>query len=676
MSEQRLARQAARVGLQVNWQDAQGCKRRVSADTLHRLIPLLEAIPGPSGTPSMLVTEVGLATPIPLHGKSHAKETATSPPFVLTLEDGRRIEGRLRVNRDGCLVLPHVTETGYHTLAFGAQEIPVAVAPAKAPPIPHRSWGVAAQIYGLRTRGDGGIGHLGAVGDLARRIGKAGGDALMLSPMHAMFTARADHYSPYSPSNRMFLNILLADPGCLFDSATILAACKQARIKATDLHRLETAALTDWPHAAPLRLKLFRALYDHHIAGSPPKSFTTFVNTGGTPLLCHAIFEALHAQALLRGPRGGDWRLWPLPLRRPDTPEVSRFARDMGVEIDFHRFLQWLARCSLQSAHNEAHKGGMRVGLIGDLAVGVDPTGSECWCHQDNHLTEISIGAPPDALSPTGQNWGLTTFSPRALVASGYHSFIAMLRANFAHVDGLRIDHVMEFERLWIIPRGGSSDDGAYLSYPRTDLLRLAALEASRAHAILIGEDLGTVDPSFREDMAHHGLAGMNVLPFQRDAAGAFIPASQWSKTAVGLTTTHDLPPLARWWQGMDLQPTRNTTSTEPETPQAVRAHDRCALWGVMTKGMAKEPAPSTAGTAAFVDRAVEFVAETPCPLVVLPLEDLAVLTQQPNVPGTTTTHPNWQHRYPAPARALLARRGVSRRLTILSTARPRPDLP
>ncbi|MBV1835799.1 4-alpha-glucanotransferase [Acetobacter estunensis] len=661
MSDQTLTRQATRLGLQVNWMDAQGHRRRVSVDTLRRLVPLLESKAG-SGTPSLLVTETGASTSIPING---TKNTDAAPAFAVALEDGRRIEGRLRRARNGKFHLPRIIDAGYHTLTVANREFTLAVAPRQAPPIVGRGWGLAVQVYSLRSQGDGGIGHLGAVADLAKRTGTAEADALLLSPTHAMFASNPAQYSPYSPSSRQFFNVLLADPSCTFDTATLQAARKHARLNLEELHQLETASLIDWPRAGHLRLKLLRALYDLHIAPAPPADFTEFIHTGGIELQRHAIFETLHTQSTQRGPRGGDWRLWPLSVRNPTSPETAHFAHEMMREIDFHRFLQWIASRSLLAAQDNAHKSGMRIGLIADLAVGVDPAGSECWAHQGEHLTEISIGAPPDALSRAGQNWGLTTFSPHGLHANGYQGFIAMLRANLAHVGGLRIDHVMGLRRLWIIPKGEGPEEGAYLTYPSADLMRLATLEASRANAVLIGEALGTVEPAFRKDMIRHGLTGMNVLPFQRDSEGAFLPCRQWSRTAVAMTTTHDLPPLARWWQGLDL-------ATTDVSSQIQRGAERTALWTAVAGRTVPEPPSSPTGAATFVDRAVSFVADTPCPLAIVPLEDLAGLNEQPNVPGTTTSHPNWRQRYPVPARTLLARRGTKKRLTLLKTSRPR----
>lgn len=708
MSDRALARHAARLGLKTSWRDATGKRRRVSPDSLRRLVPLLNggeyASAATDRLPPMIVVETGMATNLPAQREEGDR-------YRIVLEDGQKVEGRLRRKRDGSLVLPPVKVVGYHRIELGDEQSVLAVAPRQCPAIAAlvdarnpRCWGTSAQIYGLRENSDGGLGHFSAVGDLAVRTGRAGGDALMLSPVHAMFTACPEQYSPYSPSSRLFLNVFLIDPHAQFDGNTIRTAMRKAGISAEELHKLEDRSLIHWTDTVLARVKLLRALYDVPLRQAERNDFTAFMKEGGMSLQNHAVFEALHAQDVHRGPRGGNWRLWQKTVRHPGTPEVENFAREMKKEVNFHKFLQWLAARGLQRAQEEARSGGMRIGLIGDLAVGVDPRGSECWCNQTDHLLGLSIGAPPDALSSTGQNWGLTTYSPRALAATGYCSFIEMVRNNLRYVGGLRIDHVMGMERLWVIPEGGGSEDGAYLSYPREDLLRLTALEATRAKALVIGEDLGTVEPEFREAMARHALLGMNVLPFQRDPKGQFVPSATWSKTAVAMTTTHDLPTVAGWWQGGDLAWREKLGEIRPGAPmdeaEAVRSREKDALWLALStdwkqqksalgkvsstgrgkkktlpgkEDVAMESPPSNgAGTRAVVDMAINFVTATPCPLVIAPLEDLLGLVEQPNIPGTLKEHPNWCRRYPETARKFLRRAVVSRRLAALRAERPR----
>ncbi|GAB6968502.1 4-alpha-glucanotransferase [Komagataeibacter kakiaceti JCM 25156] len=673
---------ARNAGLCLRWRDASGRMRAVSPESLRRLLAVVESSGGPPGPglPAMVVTMAGRPTPLCLP----RGEQATT--FRLTLENGDTQEGPLRQFR-GQTALPALGVRGYHRLEIGGHATTLAVAPAACPPISTlvdgeggRPWALGVQTYGLRMPGDGGIGHFGSVATLARLAARRGADALAISPAHAMFAARAEQYSPYSPSSRLFLNVLLADPLAVFDTATVHAAMqKNGRAYVDALKRLEDAPLINWPEATSHRYRLLRRLYEERIMPAPPAELAAFRTAGGTALEQHAIFETLHGYFTTNGARGGDWRRWPAAMRQPASPEVARFAAEFAREVNFHVFVQWLAAKSLALACNAARGSGMRIGVIADMAVGIDPTGSECWARQQEFLVGASIGAPPDALSPLGQDWGLTTFSPAGLRATGYRAFIETLRAGFAHGGGLRIDHVMALERLWVIPQGGSSAEGAYLSFPVRDLMPLVALEAERAHGVVIGEDLGTVTPAFRRAAQRHGIMGMNVLFFERAPGGAFRPPATWSLNAAAFTTTHDLPTVAGWWQGVDIDWREKLGQVVPGTDAASlcdgREKDRTALWSALNaasgvKTPSEKPPPTPAGARPVVDGAIGFVASTACPLTVVPVEDMLGLPEQPNLPGTTSGHPNWQRRYPGMTATLLSGADARRRINRLRTGR------
>ena len=675
MDDRTLRARARKAGLVTVWQDAAGASHRVGLDTLRSLLRVLEdgSMPEEDALPPMIVGQVGVATVLPLRPLS--RQTA----FRLDYEDGGTLEGQAGRSRDGRVRLPAIARVGYHRLDIAGRRVVLAIAPARCRTVADategaRGWGLSVQIPGLRARHDGGIGHFGALADLARQAAAAGADALAISPVHAMFSACPTQFSPYSPSSRLFLNVLLADMRSWFSTHDIGAMMRRLRIAPQATHALEEAPLIDWPAAAALRLRMLRGLYDEHIRDTPPPELTAFVAAHGPALHRHAVFEALQAHQLGRGPRGGNWRAWPAPLRNPASPEVARFAAERHHEVGFHLFLQWLAARGLHGAGEAARAAGMRIGLIADLAVGTDPGGSQCWANQDDFLIGGSVGAPPDPLGPLGQNWGLTTFSPAALRAHGYSAFIDTLRATLTRQGGIRIDHVMGLERLWVIPEGASAADGAYLSFPGRDLMRLVALESHRHDAVVIGEDLGTVPAGFRTRAAQRSIMGMNVLWFQRDAQGTFLPPDQWGANDVAMTTTHDLPTVAGWWQATDIGWRKTLRQlprgTRAEDALAARARDRAALWAALHPPEAPEPPPVTPdGAAQVVDAATRFVGAAASPLAILPLEDALGLPEQPNLPGTVSGHPNWQQRYP-PGPPLLARPDAARRLDLLRTAR------
>ena len=334
-------------------------------------------------------------------------------------------------------------------------------------------------------------------------------------------------------------------------------------------------------------------------------------------------------------------------------------------ETDFAAFLQSRARAGLDAVQQAARDAGMAVGLIADLAVGVDPAGEDVRDDPGAFLRGLSVGAPPDPLGPQGQDWGLASYSPDGLKQRGFAPFIAMLRANLPQGGGIRIDHAFGLQRLWVVPEGRPASEGAYLAYPFADLLRLIKLEAWRANAIVIAEDLGTRPPGFSETLAQAGIDGMAVLPFSRDEDGGFLPANAYPETSVAMSGTHDTATIAGWWIGRDLA--WNAALDRGGDMAEKRAADRAALWRVIGNGA---PQPADDDPDPVVDAALAFLAATPCPLAIVPMEDLLGLVEQPNLPGTIDEHPNWRRRLPAPIDVLLARPEVARRIATLNSER------
>ncbi|MNZ29695.1 4-alpha-glucanotransferase [compost metagenome] len=575
--------------------------------------------------------------------------------YQLRLEDGRLLDGRL--DADGRLVAPDTC--GYHRLAIGERELGLAVAPAACQGVMEltarqRIWGLGVQLYALRRPGDGGLGDTRALEDLARSAAAKGADALAISPVHALFSANGQQYSPYSPSSRLHFNVLHAAPASVLGEAAVARAL-QATGLGPQFARLEALPLIDWPAVARARQTLLRQLYRDFSADSGPlhHDFERFRERGGDALLLHSRFEALHRHMLGSG-QPGDWRLWPEHLRDPGHAAVQRFAVEHAAEIEFHAFSQWLiARC-LERAQISAVGAGMRIGLIADLAVGADCAGSEAWACQDELLPMVTVGAPPDILNRSGQNWGVWAFSPQGLRERGFHAFIRMLRASLSHCGGIRIDHVMGLQRLWVIPPGAPPDAGAYLQFPFRDLLRLLALESWRNQALVIGEDLGTVPEGLREELARRQVLGMRVLQFeQRD--GRFIPPEHWPDNALATTSTHDLPSLQGWFQGRDIEWRLKAGHNAPEQARA-ELDERQRECHALVAALRQQGQLSVheSSLEACVEGCIGYLGETPAPLVLLPLEDALGELEQPNLPGPGDVHPNWRRRWPVAAAELL----------------------
>ena len=633
-----LAREA---GLLVDWQDADGRKQRVSNESLAAVLAALEL---PAGTPGQVEDS----------RERIRQDERQAAHRLVTADVGRpvRLPGRSPITFD---------EPGYHEIEADGGGITVAVAPPRAWTVAdaapgRRIWAPAVQIPSLRDGRREAFGDFGALARFARAAAAKGADAVAMSPVHALFPADSSRYSPYGPSSRLFLNVLLADSSLLGDrrgSGTL-------------------DDLIDWQAAIPRKLERLHGLFEQRDEGTR-RAVAGFARERGEAVVRHATFDALHAHFRERTP--GGWPGWPAAYQDPDGAAVAEFAAAHREAIDFHVFLQWLAARSLQAAQAAAKDAGMAVGLVADMAVGLDAGGSEAWSRPGRLLDGLSVGAPPDPLGPDGQDWGITTFSPRALRRHGFASFIETIRAALRHAGGLRIDHAMSLRRLWVIPRGARPGDGAYLSFPETDLMRLLALEAWRAKAIVIGEDLGTVPAGFRGRMAGRGLLGMRVLWFERTRSGGFTAPARWARGAAAMTSTHDLPTVAGWWRGRDIDWTwaigRTSAFASEAAERKARDEDRARLWRACRRAGTASGAPPAADTpGAAVDAAVAYVARTPSELAIVPVEDLLAIPEQPNLPGTIDEHPNWRRRLPGTVEEMLDDTEVSARIARLNEAR------
>ncbi len=690
MSDAELASLAAAAGLQQSWQDVHGQQRQVAPETLRAVLAAL-GLPV-AGAAAMQEAQAQLAQAArrlpPLLTMTCGAEGVAVPGmevgerYKLRLEGGVSFEGRLEPGWAGEARLPGLAVPGYHRLEVGARDCLLAAAPPRCFSLAEAGaeagagqagapWALAVQLYGLRRPGDLGIGDFGAAGELAQAAAGLGAVALGLSPVHAQFSADLNRYSPYAPSSRLLLNVLHADPAAALGPLVAEPAAEPAG---------DDPELIDWPAASARKLARLRRLFA--VAADHP-GFLAFRAQAAPALEEHARFEALHAHFHGQDPALWHWQSWPEDCRSPQGAGVQRFAAAQGREVAFHAFCQWLADASQGAAQHQARQAGMALGLICDLAVGTDSGGSHAWSRQREVVGGLSIGAPPDVFSPLGQDWGLTAFCPLQMRAGGFTAFRELLGAAMRHAGGIRLDHAMGLQRLWVVPRGASAEQGVYLGYPVQDLLRLLALESQRQRCIVIGEDLGTLPEGFHHRMAAAGILGMRVLWFEQAADGQFRPPATWSPEAVALTTTHDLPTVAGWWRGRDIT-WRQALHRFPSAAAAAaeirqRQADRGALWQAMQASGATDGASdgATSGPAPedpqpVVDAALAHVAGAACALAMLPLEDALGLEEQPNLPGTVAGHPNWQRRLPGPAAGLLDQPVVARRLRSFAAGRRR----
>lgn len=655
---------AAQAGLERHWHDVEGRAHEVGEETLRAVLAAL-------GLPASADEETAESSRRLAELRRRASETfltatagepvalpdSLSGPVELHLESGATVALDLADPR-----LPPIEEPGYHRLVHRYGELQLAVAPVRAFTVadlaPDRLlWGVCAQLPSLRGARPSPFGDLGTLARSITPLARAGADLVAISPVHALFPGDPGRFSPYGPSSRAFVNALLADP--------VLAAAGLPPAG-------EPGALIEWEEESPRRLADLRAIFGR-LDSQSRRRLSRLDRLPMAERRAHALFDALDTR--LRARRIYGWHAWPPEYRDPQGEAARAFARANREEIAFHLFLQGLAERSLAAAQREARGAGMAIGLVTDLAVGIDPCGSDTWRWPRAFLERLSVGAPPDPLGPEGQDWGLTTFNPLALPLESFRPFRETLAAAMAHAGGVRIDHILGLNRIWVIPRGRRSSEGCYLRFPLADMLRILALESRRHGAVVIGEDLGTVPAGLRGALDEAGIAGMRVLWFERGTQGAFTDPMHWDRDAAAMTSTHDLPTLAGWWQGRDIEWTwaigRKSGFGSEADEHAHRAHERNRVWQrLLASGHADGDPPPTAEPCRFVTAACAHIAASACDYALIPLEDLAGLAEQPNLPGTIDQHPNWRRRLPAPIAALLAEPAIAERAQTIARAR------
>lgn len=508
-----------------------------------------------------------------------------------------------------------------------------------------RAWGLTCQLYELRSGRNWGIGDFRDLRDLARLAGAVGADLLGVNPLHALFLAEPTRCSPFSPSNRRFLNPLYIAvdevPGAPHPAEGVLES-------------LRSGDLVDYEAVARAKLGALRVAFEAQPfgpGGGAREAHDAFREAGGASLRRHALFEALSAAMVAEG-HGAGWTGWPEPLRDWRSEAVTRFAAAQEEAIAFHLWLQWVAEVQLRAVRAAAEEAGLRIGLYLDLAVGEAPDGSAAWSRPELLLPGVGLGAPPDVFATEGQSWGLAAPSPRALVERDFAPFRNMIAAQTAHAGALRIDHAMALWQLFLVPEGESARAGTHLRYPFAQMLEVLADQSRQDRTIIIGEDLGFVPEGFREAMTEAGVLSYRILYFEQ-AEGAFLGPADYPALALACLSTHDLPPLAAWWRGDDIGLRRQHGMVEEAASEEhllLRAAERRALLDALAEaGLC--PVGSDPGApdlpAGLVAAAHRFIARTPSVLASVRLADLAGPVAPTNLPGTVDSYPNWRLRCP-----------------------------
>ena len=539
-------------------------------------------------------------------------------PCQLVLEDGTDL------GTHGAL--PGDVPLGYHDLIpnDGGPTTRLVITPGRCT-LPERAWGFSAQLYALRSAASWGIGDLGDLRDLARWSASVGARSMLLNPLHANAPVSPQEPSPYFASSRRFRNILalrIADVPGARELASELAAVDVAA------RALNTSATIDRDAVLTFKLAALGHVWDDVATSTVARAaFDAWRANRGLDLERFATYCALTELY------GASWPAWPVSLRRPDAGGVAQAAEQLAPRIEFHAWCQWLLDQQMATAAAQG------VGLIGDLAVGFRPDGYDAWCDQDLLASGCRIGAPPDTFNPGGQDWGLPPYIPWKLRAARYEPFIAALRANLTHLAGLRIDHVMGLFRLYWIPPSAPAGGGAYVRYPSNEIFDLLALEAARAGAFVVGEDLGTVEEGVGEELAERQLLGCKLVWFEKD------PPAKWPTAALGTVTTHDLPTAAGVWTGADpISRKRVGVAEDPDAQTWFRSRLRLATGLV-------DGAPVD-DVLVGVHRALS---ASPALIRLATLDDCVAALEPPNMPGTVDERPNWRLPLPMTLEQLMA---------------------
>jgi 4-alpha-glucanotransferase len=566
----------------------------------------------------------------------HQLENNT-PPYDL----GDRLIG------EATFELPSDLPLGYHRLhiqagAFEAST-PLIIAPASLE-MPtrlgaKRAWGLATQLYSVISERSWGIGDLTDLADLAVwSAANHGAGYILVNPLHAAAPTAPMEPSPYLPTSRRYINPIYLRVEAIpeFIDVRHRGRIRKARLELQDDAR--RAELIDRDTAWEAKRDALETVFRVERSAGRELAYRAFRNREGRSLDDFAVWCALSER------HGPDWHKWPKKYATPASPGVADFAAKHADTVDFHRWLQWQLDDQLAAAQSTAERAGMELGIMHDLAVGVDPNGADAWAMQDVLALGVSAGAPPDEFNQLGQDWSQPPWRPDQLVAQGYAPFRALVNAVLRHAGGVRVDHIIGLFRLWWIPKGAPPTEGTYVRYDHEAMIGILALEAHRAGAVVVGEDLGTVEPWVRDYLAQRGLLGTSILWFEldRDGGGGPLPAARWREFCLSSVTTHDLPPTAGYLAG-----------------EHVRLREQL---GLLTRPVDEELAADKAEQAAWLDELrrvgllgehpdveeivlalYRYLGRTPSRLLGLALVDAVGDVRTQNQPGTDDEYPNWR---------------------------------
>ncbi|WP_232375411.1 4-alpha-glucanotransferase [Mycolicibacterium baixiangningiae] len=624
-----LRRLAAAHGVATSYRNERREPVEVDADVVIRVLGLLDVEAGTEADRRRELTRL-----------EERDRAGVLPPTVAVRVDGRPqpLPGAVSlVGEDGARIevddeLPGDLSPGWYRLQTrDGQESTLVAAPPKVPSAP-ATWGWMLQLYALRSARSWGIGDLGDLQEFVNWTAtEHGAGAVLLNPLHAPGPTHPVQPSPYTPSSRRFANPLAL------------------RIEDIDAYRradADTRAEVD-----ALRVSATTERIDHDLVWAAKRDALELLwRSEGRPDALADASEGLRDWATycaLAERHGGRWSRWPEALRDVAGPAVASARDELAPRVAFHAWVQHRCAEQLVAVRDAAHEAGMALGVLHDLAVGVDADGADAWALADVLATGVSVGAPPDNFTPRGQDWGLPPWRPDRLAATGYAALRDMLRAVLSHADGLRIDHVAGLWRLWWIPPGDGPDRGTYVYYDADTMLAVLALEAHRARATVVGEDLGTVEPEVTEALADNGMLGCAVSWFTRDQTDPgepLLPPAKWPARAAASLSTHDLPTAAGFLRGEHVRARADLGLLDDVPGEQANADKERGEWLAMLRSEGVLPADSSEpDEAAIIAGMHRLLAATPSQLKLISPYDVIAEPRQPNLPGTVDEYPNWR---------------------------------
>lgn len=548
--------------------------------------------------------------------------------------------------------LPGTVPLGWHTLladnAGTVARCPLVVTPRRLHTTEalissgrpgRRNWGLTAQLYSVRSARSWGIGDFADLADLATMSGQEGAGFLLVNPLHAAEPRPPVEDSPYLPTTRRFFNPLYLRVEEIPEYG-YLGPAGRARVErlAEQQHPANHSTdLLDRNSIYGAKLAALELVFGVQRDPARSLAFADFCRDQGQGLDDFALWCALAEKLAPEAPQ------WAAEAATPDTAYCKEQRALLAGRIEFHRWLQWLCDQQLEAAQRSARRSGMEIGVIHDLAVGVKPGGADAWTLAGVLARNVTVGAPPDMFNQQGQNWTQPPWHPVRLAESGYAAYRDMLRTVLRHAGGIRVDHILGLFRLWWIPEGAGPGEGTYVYYDHEALIGILALEAQRAGAVVIGEDLGVFEPWVRDYLAERGIFGTSILWFEHDADGP-IPPERYRQQCLTSVNTHDLPPTAGYLAGehVTLRESLGLLRRPVDEERAEALAEQQAVLGMLReRGLLPEPRhEDVQGT---VEALYAFTALTPSSLLGVALVDAVGETRTQNQPGTSTEYPNWR---------------------------------